>query len=484
MTSYFALNTPQSAPLPPLRERIDCDALVIGGGICGILTAHLLKERGLDVVLLEASRLLGGQTRGTTAKVTVQHGAFAEKFLRAVGRERARAYVDANRHAVDALEALSSRCGADCGFERVPAFVYTLTDPDALAREAESCAQLGLHVEQTRRLPAPILPAAALCMEAQAQMNPLPLLHALAGPLRAFEHSRVIALNGLCARTAQGSVRAKAVAVCTNYPAFTLPGAYFLRLYQQRAYVLALRDAQPVGGILYGIGPGTYSLRSAGEAVFLGGESHRCGDAQTASGCYERLRGAAKRLFPGAQEAAHWSAQDCMTMDGMPYVGRYSARMPGVYVATGFSKWGMSNAMAAAQILADAITGRETLFAWAFSPQRLPGASACAALAGQAGHACAGLGASLLPPPLRTAESLAPGEGAIVRDGLHKRAAYRDDQGALHAISPYCAHMRCLLRFNPSERSWDCPCHGSRFSVDGELLCGPAQHGQPAANRD
>lgn len=484
MTSYFALSTPQSAPRPPLRGHIDCDALVIGGGICGILTAHLLRERGLDVVLLEAGRLAGGQTRGTTAKVTVQHGAFAAKLLRTAGRERAQAYVAANLRAVDALEALALRSGADCSFERVPAFVYTLTEPGALEQEAEACALLGLHVESTRRLPAPILPAAALCMEAQAQMNPLPLLRALAGPLRAFEHSRVISMDGPCARTAQGSVRAKAIAVCTNYPAFTLPGAYFLRLYQQRAYVLALEGAQPVGGILYGIGPGAYSLRSAQDAVFLGGESHRCGDARAASGCYDRLRGAAKRLFPDAQEAARWSAQDCMTPDGIPYVGRYSMRMPGVHIATGFGKWGMSNAMAAAQLLADAITERENPLAWAFSPQRLPGPSACVALAGQAGHACAGLGASLLPPPLRTTESLAPGEGAIVRDGLRKLAAYRDEQGALHAISPYCAHMRCLLRFNASERSWDCPCHGSRFSVDGELLCGPAQHGQPAADRD
>lgn len=477
MAPFFSLHAPSPSPRPSLTGEVSCDVLVIGGGICGILTAHLLSLEGLDVILLEANRLLSGQTLGTTAKITAQHGLFAERLIRAVGLERARGYAQANLQAVDALAHLAETCAAECGLSRQSAYLYTLGNPRPLEAEARACEQLGLSVRSTRHLPAPLLPALALRMDHQAQINPLPLLHQLAKPLRVFEHSRVLSLSGSLARTAHGCVRSSAIVVCTHYPAFTLPGAYFMRLYQQRSYTLALSTRQRVDGMLYGVGPGAVSIRRAEGAVFLGGESHRCG--QSSPGCYERLRQEARRLFPQAREQASWSAQDCITMDGIPYVGRYSRRMPDVYVATGFGKWGMTNAMAAATLLKEEITGRGSPFADVFSPLRLPGMTAAGGMAVQAGHACVGLASSALPPPLRTAESLSPGEGAIIHDGLRKVAAYRDPGGRLHSISPYCAHMRCLLRFNADECSWDCPCHGSRFTVDGELIGGPAQKQAP-----
>lgn len=480
MTPYFSLITPALAPRPTLRGEHTCGVLVIGGGICGILTARLLHDRGLNVMLLEAERLLSGQTRGTTAKVTAQHGLFAAKLEKNAGAERARMVVQANLEAVHALSELAAAVGKSAEFEAMPSFLYTLDCPQALEEEADACARLGMPVTITRRLGAPILPAAALRLDHQAQMNPLALLGALAEPLCVFEHSRVLALDGLRAQTAEGCVRAERIVVCTHYPMLPLAGGYFLRLYQQRAYVLALRTDERVEGALYGVGAGGYSLRSAHGAVFLGGESHRCGDAKAARGAYARLRQAAQQFFPGARELAHWSAQDCITPDGIPYVGAYSAHMPGVYVATGFGKWGMTGSMAAARLLADALTGRENPVAAAFSPQRTVSASAAGALLRQAGHACAGLGSCALPP-LRTSESLSPGEGSIVRDGLQKRAAYRDEHGMLHTCSPYCAHLHCQLTFNAAERTWDCPCHGSRFDVDGHLLCGPAQREQGCA---
>lgn len=479
MNPYFTRITPPLQPHPTLRGEHSCDVLVIGGGACGILTAHLLRERGLDVTLLEAERLLSGQTRGTTAKVTAQHGLFAAKLIKSAGLERARLVVRANMEAVQAFGELAKGIGERAGFEPVASYLYTLDNLPLLEEEAAACAQLDLPVTPTQKLPAPILPAAALRLEDQAQINPLAFFGALAKPLRVYEHSRVLSLDGLRAVTAEGSVRAGAIVVCTHTPMLPLAGAYFLKMYQQRAYVLALRTGERVEGILYGVGTGGYSLRSAQGAVFFGGESHRCGDEMASAQAYARLRQAAARFFPRATELAHWSAQDCITPDGIPYVGAYAPRLRGVYVATGFGKWGMTGSMVAARILADDLTGQRNPFAAAFSPQRPIGMSAAGALLGQAGHACTGLGASVLPPPLRTARSLSPGEAAIVRDGLRKRAAYRDEHGDLHMISPYCAHLRCLLRFNAAEKSWDCPCHGSRFDVDGRLLCGPAQRRQP-----
>ena len=289
-------------------------------------------------------------------------------------------------------------------------------------------------------------------MRDQAQFNPFPLLCALSAPLTVYEHTRALPLEGADVRTEKGAVRAKAVALCTHYPAFSIPGAYFVRLYQERSYTLALRpgkDTPRVGGMLYGVSEGDVWLRET-----------------------------AARLFPGSREVAHWSAQDCMTMDSVPYVGRFRAGMPDVYVATGFCKWGMSGSMAAAQLLCDEIAGSGSPYAHVFSPQRMPGKAYALALMAQMGHTAADFSRNLAPA-LRGTDALAPGEGAIVGEGLHKAAAYKDMAGRLHLISPYCAHMKCILRFNPDEISWDCPCHGSRFSVDGKLLCEPAQHGLP-----
>lgn len=475
---FLPAHAPTPRPCKALEGDIACDVCVIGGGICGILTAHLLKKRGLRVVLLEANRLLSGQTRGTTAKITVQHGLFAHKLLRGLGSDRASGYIEANRRALGALITLCQETNVDCALSTQDAYLYATGDTAPIRQEEKAYRALGLSGEIVTNIPAPIAVSAALRLRDQAQINPFPLLCALAAPLAVYENTRALSLEGTDVQTEKGTVRAKAVAVCTHYPAFNLRGAYFARLYQERSYTLALqpgRDTPRVSGMLYGVGPYDVSLRTANGCILLGGEGHRCGDDATGDH-YARLREKAAELFPGSSEKAHWSAQDCMTMDGIPYAGRLCAGSPGVYVATGFGKWGMTNAMAAAQLLCDEIAGSGSPYAHVFSPQRIPGKAYALSLLAHARHTAADFSKNLFPAP-RDADSLAPGEGAIVGEGMHKAAAYKDRAGRLHLISPYCAHMKCLLHFNTDETSWDCPCHGSRFSVDGKLLCGPAQHG-------
>ena len=479
MTPYFPAHSPTPLPRHALHTDVRCDVCVIGGGIAGILTAHLLERHGLQVVLLEANRLLSGETRGTTAKLTVQHGLFASKLLATVGQSAAYGYVQANQRAMRDFQSLIHASGVHCGLSRQRAYLYTSGDPQPVYDEARACGLLGLTTRVVNRIPAPFPVRAALELPDQAQMNPFPLLAALAAPLTVYEHTRAQALDGTNVITQNGVVYAQAVCVCTHYPAFLLPGAYFMRLHQERSYTLALRmpAGEPgVGGVLYGIGEP--SLRQTGPILFFGGESHRSGE-NPSGGCYQRLREKATQRFPQGKEVAHWSAQDCMSADGLPYIGKLSRSKPGVYVATGFGKWGMTNAMVAARLLCDEIAGHSSPYAWIFSPQRLPGLQATGAILRQGTHAAVDLGRSLVPA-LRSAASLAPGEGDIVRHGLGKAAAYRDAQGDLHLISPYCAHMKCLLRFNPDECSWDCPCHGSRFTIDGQVICAPAQHDVPS----
>lgn len=420
----------QTADLPrfsPLRGEEKADVLVIGGGIAGLLCAWQLKQAGADCLLLEAGRICGGVTAGTTAKITAQHGLVYDTLLQRFGEEGACAYLEAN---LEALARYRSLCAEfPCDFEEKDAFVYTLHDRAALEREVQALARIGYRAEMAEELPLPFPTAGAVRFPRQGQFHPLKFLAQLAAGLRICEESPVTELRGMTAVTDHGRVKAGQIVVATHFPFLNKHGSYFLKLHQQRAYVLALEGGPQLGGMyLDGSGKG-YSFRNYGGLLLLGGPSRRPGRK---SGGWRELEEFSARHYPGARPAARWAAQDCMTLDGMPYVGQYSKRTPGLYVAAGFQKWGMTGSMAAASVLADLVLGRENRYAAAFSPSR-----------------------SMLRPQLF----------------LNAAEAVR---GMFPPWGKRCPHMGCALRWNPQEHSWDCPCHGSRFSADGELLNNPA----------
>lgn len=497
----------ETGPHPPQRPQLDgdvhADVTVIGGGIVGITTALLLAEAGASVVLLEAGRLAGGTSGYTTAKVSSQHGLIYARLRAKHGAEAAQRYGEANEAALAWIAARVERDAIDCDFRRQPSYAY-VTSADKRSKvddEAQAAAEAGLPATLVETTPLPYPVEAAVRFDHQAEFHPRKYLLALAERLAAaggqvFERSHAVEVGGLEGRqvvkTPGGQAIAERVIVATHYP-FLDRSLAFARLAPQRSYAITCRLAgtPPAGMHISGDSP-TRSVRAvplAGgeELLLVGGEGHKTGTERDTELRYERLEAFAREHWDVQSVEHRWSAQDPTTPDGLPFVGALTPRNDRVLMATGFAKWGMTGGTAAALLLADLALGRTAQWADLFDPNRLtPRASARKLVTENAHVAMRFVGDRLAKGAIgdripgkgaaRTPEDLAPGEGEIVDHDGERVAAYRDDDGALIAVSPRCTHLGCLVTWNPAERSWDCPCHGSRFAPDGIVLEGPAVH--------
>ena len=461
-----------------LRERSrlpgdrETQVAVIGGGMAGILIAHTLQAAGLRVAVLEAGRIGSGQSQHTTAKVTAQHGMCYDRLIRKLGAQKARQYAQANLAACKALDDLITTRGIDCDWQRQNAYVYG-DDPAALDREARAAAPLGLPADRTDASSLPFPAAGAVRFSDQAQFHPLKFLGALADGLTVYEQTPVLRVERDHLVTPWGTVRADRIIFACHFPFVNIPGLYFTRMYQERSYVLALEHTPPVDGMWISADGSGCSLRTWGTYLLLGGGHHRSG-AHPGPSRYDWLRTQARTFFPKSPERACWSAQDCMTPDGVPYIGRYAAGRPNWYVATGFNKWGMSGSMVAANLLSDDILNRSSDAAEVFSPSRFnPGMKAKSFLV-ETTDMLANFIGGYVELAADTTGSLPPGEGRILTVDGKRVGAYKDTDGTVYTVNPICSHMGCVLEWNRDENSWDCPCHGSRYDYTGRLLSGPA----------
>lgn len=420
--------TAQPPQFSDQKQTMHADVAVIGGGIAGILCAYFLAREGVDCLVLEAERVCGGVSANTTAKLTFQHGLFCDTLLRRFGKERAQMFLASQREALSQYQTLCSEI--DCDHSQTSSGVYALHDRAAIEREVRAFEALGIDARFEPSLPIPLSIAGAVCVDGQAQFHPLKFAWALAKDLRIRENTRALALTDDGVITSDGPVRAKSVIVATHFPFPRWRGAYFLKMHQERSYVLALDNAADAGGMYVDMEKEGLSFRNHGTALLLGGLSHRTG-VQSAG--WEPLCNFAKEHYPAAREVCRWATQDCITLDAIPYIGRLSKRTPNVYVAAGFNKWGMSSSMAAAILLRDLLTGRSSPYAALYDPSR-----------------------------------------SIMRAQLFANAAH-STLGLLTPTVPRCSHLGCALKYNKQEHTWDCPCHGSRYSQRGEVAEGPAQ---------
>ncbi len=456
----------------PLPGELSTEIAVIGAGMAGVLIASALQEAGRQVVVLESDRIGSGQTRNTTAKITSQHGLIYARMKKTLGAEKSRQYAAANEAALAAYRRIISERGIDCELEERDAYVYGF-DAAALEEESEAAASLGLPASFTREVKLPLSAAGAVRFTGQAQFHPLKFLRAMAEGLRIYEKTPVRRVEDDRIMTERGTVRAETVVFASHYPFVNFPGMYFARMHQERSYVLALENAARVDGMWIGAGQNAYSFRNYGDLLLLGGEGHRCGE-NSAGGRYEALRQKAREWFPGSRELACWSAQDCVTADSVPYIGRYAESRPNWFVATGFQKWGMSSSMVSALLLRDQICGKKNPYAEVFAPERFD-VKTVAGVAAESGQAVKGLAKQLFQIPAEAAKNLEKGHGGIVFYQGEKLGVYKDGEGRLWPVDIRCPHLGCQLEWNPDELSWDCPCHGSRFDYTGRLISGPAQ---------
>ncbi|MDQ3724184.1 MAG: FAD-dependent oxidoreductase [Actinomycetota bacterium] len=474
---------------PALEEDLEFDVAVIGGGIAGISAALLLKRDGARVGVLERGVVCGGATGFTTAKVSALQETKLSEIHKLHGADGAAAHAAASLAAVARIDELVAEEAIDCGWERAAAYTYAAGEDQvaAVEREAEVARAAGLDVHLTTAVPLPFAVAQAVCLTDQGQLDPVRYVRGLAAAVdgdgsRIFESSAVDSVEegGPCrVRTQDGAtVTARDAIIATNYPLLGR-GLFFARMEAARSYLVAARVRGPVtDGMLITAGQPSRSLRSHrdGEDTWLlvGGEGHLTGSGEAQPARFEALERFAREHFDVVDVPYRWSTQDGMPTDKLPYIGPYTPASSHLFVAAGFQKWGMTSATIAAGVLADRIAHRKNPYASVFDPNRATVRSAPAVAKAQLWAARHFVGDRLSPAQARSAADVPAGEARVVRSGLGKIGVYRDADGVAHGVSLRCTHLGCLLHFNAAERSWDCPCHGSRFGVDGAVLAGPA----------
>lgn len=473
----------------PLQTDLTAEVIIVGGGITGILTAWKLAREGKKAVLIEAGKLTDGTTGFTTAKITAQHSLIYDKLIRTFGEEKARLYYEANEEAIAFIEKTVKELDIECEFSKQDAYTYITTDEmlPALEKEADAYQKLGINgglagVSAGMNLPFHV--EEALVMREQAQFHPVKFLEALvrdmAGQVHIFEDTRAESIDGRTVKTTDGHfITGDHVVVASHYPFNDFDGAYFAKLHPERSYAIGVKgDHTLQSGMYISQDQPSRSVRytrmeNGEQLLIIGGENHPAGRSkQETTHHYEELAAFAKKHF-GAEEVLYrWSAQDLITLDQVPYIGQIHEK---IYLATGYAKWGMTSGTVAAALLTDLIVQGSSRYADVYDPKRAKvKPTDIKTFISQNAAVAKELISGKLKGADKTADSLQPGEGGIITVDGEKIGAYRDEQGRCHFVDITCTHMGCETAWNDAERSWDCPCHGSRFSYDGKVLEGPA----------
>ncbi|MGI5506936.1 FAD-dependent oxidoreductase [Lentzea sp. CA-135723] len=468
-------------PRPPLSGGHAFDVAVVGGGITGLTTALLLKRRGLNVAVLEADRVASGVSGNNTAKVTALQSTVYSQIRSRHGLAAATDYATASVSAVAQVAELAREI--DCDLRRSPAVTYAYTEDEVsdVAKELINARHAGLPVRDARNVDLPFPVHAAVWLDDQIALHPVKYLLGLAEAIdgdgsRIFEHSRVTDVSGHTVSTEDGQVTAGKVVIATHYPTLDR-GLYFPRLELTRAYCIAARVHAPTQALAISTGSPSWSISAHEDKLILAGQSHPTG--KPAVEPFRRLEEFAREHWQVEEITHRWSAQDPTAYDHLPMIGSYTPGNTTVFTATGYMKWGLTSGTFAAALLADLVTGKPNELADRFSPHRLSLGSLPTLVKKNAEVATQLVGDRVVPADATSSENLPKGHAHVIRDGLGKTGVYRDEHGQLHGVSLRCTHLGCLVRFNAAEHSWDCPCHGSRFDVDGTVLEGPATRPLP-----
>lgn len=473
-----------------LSEDMSFDVAIVGGGITGITAGYLLSKEGLKVAIIEAGRILTGTTGHTTAKVTAQHNIIYDEFINHFGEEKARMYYDANIESLNFIRKTVQLNNMDCDFSDQDAIIYAVAEQGTskIEKEAKAYQKLGITSSTINSIPFDIDIKTGLVMHNQGQFHPLKYLNHLvklfmeaggtifentaAADIEDGENPKVLLRNGK-------KISCNYIIAASHFPFCDKKGMFFARMYVERSYILGVKTKKPYpGGMYISADTPTRSLRSTPlngeELVLVGGDGHKTGQGIDTMEHYKALEQFADGVLGIEEYKYRWSAQDMYTLDKMPYVGPITENQPRVLIATGFRKWGMTNGTAAAILLKDTILERENQYKELFSPNRFhadPEVKKFISVnADVAKHLIKGKLEFIPVVP----DDLEVDEGSPVMVNGKRAGAYRDKEGKLHIVDTTCTHLGCEVEWNHGERTWDCPCHGSRFSIDGEVLDGPA----------
>lgn len=481
---YWNDTARSTSVFPTVSGDLNVDVAIVGGGIVGITTARMLKDQGLTVAVVESQRVGRQATGKSTAKVTSQHGLLYQQLIKKYDQTQARRYADAQQSGLMLIRHLIEKYQIECDLETLPAYIYT-TDPahvSELEREATLARQLGLPASVTNVSGLPFGVQAALRFEGQAQIHPVNFVAQLAHTLpgdgsHVFEQSPVISWEPQSVVTTGGTITASHVILATQLP-LGLTGGYYTKAFPHAEPVIAARVASELDGMYLSAGSPLRSIRTHRNAqgdVYLlaAGDSFKPGETTAQRESFQALEAWISEHFGPMTVTHRWINEDFSAMDSVPFVGRSSRS--GYLVATGFSGWGFTNGAAAAIMLRDIITGTRNDWQALFDADRInPVAGGTTFLKESAGVVSKLAKGYIKSSPVGSPDELAAGEAAVMQIDKKKVAAYRDETGTLHTLSAVCTHLGCVVGWNATDRTWDCPCHGSRFSLAGHVISGPA----------
>lgn len=474
-----------------LTADISVDVAVVGAGIAGITAAYLLAKEGVKVALLEAGGVLNGTTSHTTAKLTAQHNLIYDELINHFGEEKARLYFESLSKTIDFVERTANEKGIDCDFSRQDSFVYATTDQSKTKIETEWSAyeRLGIAGGLKDTIPFNLQIKGAILMKNQAQFHPLKFLRglldeAVKSGCQVFENTvaediedeesnpKVVTKDGQ-------KVTCKHVIIASHFPFYDKPGLYFARMYASRSYAIGIKwDKDYPGGMYLSAEAQPRSIRytpyNGSKLLIIGGDEHKTGQGADTLSHYQAIADFAKDVFGTSDYIYRWSAQDMVTLDRVPYIGRMTEDKKRILIATGFKKWGMTSGILAAHILTDYVLERDNPYKEVYSPSRFNAdpdiGRVITANADVAKHLVKGK-LEFVP---KAPGDLANGEGAVVIHNGKRAGAYKDESGKLYMVDTTCTHLGCECEWNHAEKSWDCPCHGSRYAYNGEVIEGPA----------
>ena len=473
-----------------LKGSLNCDVTIIGGGIFGVTCAYYLSKLGYKTVILEKFTIGSRTTGHTTGKITSLHGLFYDYLINSFDSKFAKDYLDVNEKAIENIKNIIDENNINCDFKYQNNYIYAKSEEDLLKikKEINAVSSLDYNCEFVSKTSLPFDTLGSICFKNQAQFHPLKYLEGLCKSI--LENSGEIYINttvtdvkndgdNYITFTPDAKICSKYVIVASHYPFINFPGFYFTKMYQSTSYLIAIDPKKTLPNGMYISASEPYlSFRTATydnkELLLIGGMGHKTGYTKSENETYGKLEEIAKKYYPDSDVLFRWNTNDCISLDKLPYIGSYSSLMPNVFVGTGFKKWGMTLSNVAANIIVDQIQEKENKYEYLFNSHRLKPIKNI----DEFKNMLVDSSNSLLFRKLETSNldffEIPQNSGGIIEINNEKVGVYKDNDGNIHAIKPICTHLGCLLSWNDTDKTWDCPCHGSRYDFDGNNLYNPA----------
>ena len=491
MNSLWLDSTKKTNIFNSLSHAVETDVCIIGAGIFGLTCAYYLSNLGLKVTVLEKDDIGEKTTGHTTAKITSQHSLFYDYLIHSYGKKFASDYLQANENAIENIKKIIDTEKIKCDFEYQNSYVYTTqkSELQTIKKEVSAVESLGFPCEFVTKTGLPFEIEGAICFKNQAQFHPLKYLYGLCKSIsshqgKIYTHTTVTNVekninDTYVISTSHATVKSKFVIVATHYPFINFPGMYFFKMYHSTSYISAVDTKKTLfNGMYINDTNPIFSYRTAKyegkELLLIGGGDHKTGQPSCYHDTYGILEQEAKKFYPNCEVLYRWNTRDCISLDKIPYIGQYSATMPNVFVGTGFKKWGMTLSNIAANIVVDDIFGKENKYAYLFRPSRLKPIKNIDEMKNMLVQSTNSLVLDKFKSANMRFDEIQNNSGSIIEINHEKIGIYKSPEGKIFAVKPICTHLGCLLSWNDVDKTWDCPCHGSRFDYHGINLYDPA----------